>query len=224
VAVTDTGAGMPPEVASRAFDPFFTTKEVGQGTGLGLSQVHGFARQSRGHVKIYSQVGVGTTIKIYLPRDTSDDKSEAETRRAAPVELPLVEQRKVLVVEDEAEVRAFALAALQDLGYETAEADNADAALNMLAGDAQITVLLTDVVMPGVDGPTLLDQAKRIRPDIAVLFMTGYTRNAVVHNGILDQGVRLISKPFTLDELARELRATIFQQMPASPPTIRPPA
>jgi signal transduction histidine kinase/ActR/RegA family two-component response regulator len=221
VAVTDTGAGMPPEVINRAFDPFFTTKEVGQGTGLGLSQVHGFARQSRGHVKIYSQVGIGTTIKIYLPRDTSD-KSEAEPPRPTAVELPRVEQRKVLVVEDEADVRAFALSALQDLGYETAEADSASAALDMLARDEQITVLLTDVVMPGVDGPTLLDQAKGIRPDIAVLFMTGYTRNAVVHNGMLDQGVRLISKPFTLDELARELRATIFHQAPIAPSPMPP--
>ena len=216
VAVTDTGAGMPPEVAHRAFDPFFTTKEVGQGTGLGLSQVHGFAKQSRGHVKIYSQVGIGTTIKIYLPRDTSG-RSDTEPRRSAPVELPLTERRKVLVVEDEADVRTFALAALQDLGYETAEADGASAALDILANDEQITVLLTDVVMPGVDGPALLDAVRRIRPGIAVLFMTGYARNAIVHNGTLEQGVRLISKPFTLDELARELRATIFHHAPASP-------
>jgi signal transduction histidine kinase/ActR/RegA family two-component response regulator len=213
VAVTDTGVGMPPEVANRAFDPFFTTKEVGQGTGLGLSQVHGFARQSRGHVKIYSEVGVGTSIKIYLPRDMSG-ASEVEVRRQLPLELPLTERRRVLVVEDEAGVRDFALAALQDLGYETVEAENANRALDVLASDEQISVLLSDVVMPGIDGRRFLDAARGIRPDLAVLFMTGYTRNAIVHNGVLDQDVRLISKPFTLDELARELRTTIFNHAP----------
>jgi signal transduction histidine kinase/ActR/RegA family two-component response regulator len=216
VAVTDTGAGMPPEVISRAFDPFFTTKEVGHGTGLGLSQVHGFAKQSRGHVKIYSELGVGTTIKIYLPRDVFS-KADAESHRQAPLELPLVQRRKVLVVEDDADVRTFVLSALQDLGYETAEADGADAALEMIDKDEQINVLLTDVVMPGASGKKLLDAVKGSRPDLPVLFMTGYTRNAIVHNGVLEQGVRLLTKPFTLDELARELRAAIFNHVPAVP-------
>jgi signal transduction histidine kinase/ActR/RegA family two-component response regulator len=214
IAVTDTGGGMSPEVMHRAFDPFFTTKEVGRGTGLGLSQVHGFAKQSRGHVKIYSEMGVGTTIKIYLPRDTSA-KSETENHRPAPVELPLPQRRKVLVVEDDAEVRAFALAALQDLGYETVEAESAKVALDVLAQDELISVLLSDVVMPGIDGRKLLEAVRDVRPDMAVLFMTGYTRNAIVHNGVLDQGIRLISKPFTLDELARELRAAIFDHTPS---------
>lgn len=215
VAVTDTGAGMSPEVIKRAFDPFFTTKDVGQGTGLGLSQVHGFARQSQGHVKIYSELGVGTTIKIYLPRDASN-KLDVETGRVAPLELPLAQRRKVLVVEDSVDVREFVLSALQDLGYETVEAESVSAALDVLAGDEQISVLLTDVVMPGANGRKLLEAVKESRPDMAVLFMTGYSRNAIVHNGVLDQGVRLLSKPFTMDELAREMRATIFNNTPSS--------
>ena len=214
VAVTDTGGGMPPEVIHRAFDPFFTTKDVGQGTGLGLSQVHGFAKQSRGHVKIYSEIGVGTTVKIYLPRDLS--KVEMDAASPAPPELPLMQRRKVLVVEDDAQVRIFVLSALQDLGYDTVEADAASTALDMLAADDQINVLLTDVVMPGGSCRALLEAVKERYPDMPVLCMTGYTRNAIVHNGVLDQGVRLISKPFTLDDLARELRAAIFNHAPSS--------
>ncbi|GLQ51952.1 histidine kinase [Dyella flava] len=218
VAVTDTGKGMTPDVISRAFDPFFTTKEVGRGTGLGLSQVHGFARQSRGHVKIYSEVGVGTTVKIYLPRDVFN-MADAITLDEVPLELPLAQRRKVLVVEDDADVRAFVLSALQELGYETVEADGASTALDMIDKDPQINVLLTDVVMPGCSGKELLDAVKDSRPDMPVLCMTGYTRNAVIHNGVLDHGVRLISKPFTLDELSRELRAAIFENAPPLSPS-----
>ena len=207
VAITDTGCGMPAEVMNRAFDPFFTTKEVGQGTGLGLSQVHGFAKQSLGHVKIYSEPNVGTTVKLYLPMDTSKEEDKPGLTKAEP--LSSVPHRKVLVVEDDADVRAFVVSVLQDLGYEAVAADNAESARRVLANDRKIDVMLTDVVMPGANGRELYDDVRGVRPDMTVLFMTGYSRNAIVHNGVLDAGVRLISKPFTVDELSRELRAAI---------------
>lgn len=208
VAVTDTGCGMPADVINKAFDPFFTTKEVGQGTGLGLSQVHGFAKQSNGHVKIYSEVGVGTTVKLYLPRDVS--KTEESIVPASLEYTPPASRRRVLVVEDDSDVREFVVSVLQELGYEPIAADNADSARALLAEDGEISIMLTDVVMPGDNGRQLFDQVKDSRPDLAVLFMTGYTRNAIVHNGVLDAGVRLISKPFTIEELSRELHAAVM--------------
>jgi len=207
VAITDTGSGMPEEVLNRAFDPFFTTKEVGQGTGLGLSQVHGFAKQSHGHVRIYSELDVGTTVKLYLPMDSSNE--EEKPARPTVVPMPSVPQRKVLVVEDDADVRTFVVSVLKDLGYEAIAADNAESARKVLDGDRKINVMLTDVVMPGANGRQLYDDVRGERPDMTVLFMTGYSRNAIVHNGVLDAGVRLISKPFTIDELSRELHAAI---------------
>lgn len=207
VAITDTGSGMPEEVLNRAFDPFFTTKEVGQGTGLGLSQVHGFAKQSHGHVRIYSELDVGTTVKLYLPMDSSNEEEKPARPTVAP--LPSVPQRKVLVVEDDADVRTYVVSVLKDLGYEAIAADNAESARKVLNGDRKINVMLTDVVMPGANGRQLYDDIRGERPDMTVLFMTGYSRNAIVHNGVLDEGVRLISKPFTIDELSRELHAAI---------------
>ncbi|MFC3651011.1 CHASE3 domain-containing protein [Dyella humi] len=207
VGVTDTGCGMSEDVMNRAFDPFFTTKEVGQGTGLGLSQVHGFARQSQGHVKIYSEPGVGTTVKLYLPRDTSNHEEKPKVTCAA--DAACVPERKVLVVEDDADVREFVVSVLQDLGYEAIAAENAESARRLLDSDRRINVMLTDVVMPGANGRQLYDDVRDARPDLPVLFMTGYSRNAIVHNGVLDAGVRLITKPFTVDELSRELRAAI---------------
>ena len=206
VAVTDTGGGMSAEVIRKAFDPFFTTKDLGRGTGLGLSQVHGFVKQSRGHIKIYSEVGVGTTVKLYLPRDFSD---ALDVDAAVQVEPLVPSQRKVLVVEDDQEVRSFVVSALQELGYATVAADGADAALQVLDAHADVSVMLTDVVMPGSNGRQLADRARQLHPALIVVYMTGYTRNAVVHNGILDPGVRLISKPFTMTELGRELLAAI---------------
>lgn len=207
VGVTDTGCGMSEDVMNRAFDPFFTTKEVGQGTGLGLSQVHGFARQSQGHIKIYSEPGVGTTVKLYLPRDTSNHEEKPKVTCAA--DAACVPERKVLVVEDDADVREFVVSVLQDLGYEAIAAENAESARKLLDSDRRINVMLTDVVMPGANGRQLYDDVRDARPDLPVLFMTGYSRNAIVHNGVLDAGVRLITKPFTVDELSRELRAAI---------------
>jgi PAS domain S-box-containing protein len=210
IAVSDTGAGMTPEVIAKAFDPFFTTKEVGRGTGLGLSQVYGFVRQSAGHVKIYSEVGQGTTVKVYLPRLLRPPQTQAiePGRIAAP--LPLGESREVvLVVEDEPAVREFSVHVLQDLGYRVLEADGADAALHLLEAHPEITLLFTDVVMPGFNGRQLAERARQSCPDLKVLFTTGYSRNAVVHNGVLDPGVHLIGKPFTAEELAQRVRAVI---------------
>ena len=207
VAVTDTGAGMTPEVMGKAFDPFFTTKGVGEGTGLGLSQVHGFVKQSKGHIKIYSEVGVGTTVKLYLPRDLSGRVVEAkgETLSAAAIK----QRFTVLVVEDDAGVRQVAVGALRELGFKVVEADSGAVALERLGEHPQISVMLTDVVMPVMDGRRLVEAALRQRPDLRVLYMTGYTRNAIVHNGMLDAGTRLLTKPFTVDELERELRAML---------------
>ncbi|WP_210530135.1 hybrid sensor histidine kinase/response regulator [Rubellimicrobium arenae] len=208
IAVSDTGTGMPPEVIARAFDPFFTTKPVGQGTGLGLSQVYGFVRQSGGHVKIYSEVGQGTCVKIYLPRMTS---AEAPDNAAeAPVELPRGEaEETVLVVEDEPMVRQFTVDALAELGYRVLEADGAAVALRLLDAHPEVTLLFTDIVMPDTNGRKLADEALRRRPGLKVLFTTGYTRNAVVHNGVLDPGVHLLGKPFTLEELAAKMREVL---------------
>ena len=214
VAVTDTGAGMTPEVLEKAFDPFFTTKPIGEGTGLGLSQVHGFLKQTRGHINIYSELGVGTTIKLYLPRDHS--------RETAVEEAPAARQRSdyskftVLVVEDDPGVRSFATSAVRELGFKVVEADSATVALERLGQDPSISVLLTDVVMPGLTGRQLVDLALDQRADLPVVYMTGYTRNAIVHNGALDPGTRLLTKPFTLSELERELQDALSSVMVSS--------
>ena len=205
IAVTDTGEGMTEAVLSRAFDPFFTTKDIGSGTGLGLSQVHGFVKQSRGHVKLYSELGVGTTVKLYLPRDLTSAAVEDSARQQA--ETALDTGHTVLVVEDDEGVRQFAVSALRELGFTVVEADSGQDALLKLARHPLVSVMLTDVVMPNMNGRRLAEAALKTRPDLRVLYMTGYTRNAIVHNGMLDSGTRLLSKPFTVDELGRELRA-----------------
>ena len=212
IAVTDTGRGMSEAVASKAFDPFFTTKAPGAGTGLGLSQVHGFIKQSKGHVKIYSEESKGTTVKVYLPRDASKVLPE-EIRRAVPRVLESSpEEHVVLVVEDDPGVRSFTVNALRELGYEAIDADAGAMARQKLAENPRVTILLTDVVLPTGNGRELADELLKERPDLVVLYMTGYTRNAIVHNGTLDQGVRLLNKPFTIEELGRELRAILEDQ------------
>ncbi|MDR6213010.1 PAS domain-containing protein [Paracidovorax wautersii] len=209
IAVSDTGAGMPPEVIAKAFDPFFTTKEVGKGTGLGLSQVYGFIKQSSGHVKIYSEVGAGTTVKVYLPRRV-DPALEEEAAAGGDAALPRGDaQEWVLVVEDEPAVRQLSVDALGLLGYRVLEADGAAAALKLIDAHPEIALLFTDVVMPDVNGRKLAEEALRRRPQLKVLFTTGYTRNAVVHNGVLDAGVRLIGKPYTLEDLAVRVREAL---------------
>jgi signal transduction histidine kinase/CheY-like chemotaxis protein len=207
VALTDTGAGMTPEVAARAFDPFFSTKAPGAGTGLGLSQVQGFVRQSGGHVQLYSEPGVGTTVKLYLPRAQA-----AAVDRSAWVEggdPPPGERARILVVEDEASVRAFVRQALEDLGHTVLEADGMGPALEVLQRERGIRLMLTDVVMPGGAGRELSDAARRIRPDLPIVFMTGYTRDSIVHDGVLDPDADLIPKPFTLAQLAAKVSSVL---------------
>jgi two-component system, NtrC family, sensor kinase len=203
IAVTDTGTGMSKDVIDRAFEPFFTTKATGQGTGLGLSQVYGFVKQSGGHVKIYSEVGEGTTIKIYLPRFMGkvalDEKRTVEPARGLTGEC-------VLVVEDDADVRGYVADTLGSLGYDVLQAENAETALKLIDEYKGIGLLLTDVVMPGMNGRKLAEAAVERRPGLKVLFMTGYSRNAIVHQGRLDPGVSLIQKPVTSENLATAVR------------------
>ncbi len=204
-AITDSGIGMSRETVARAFEPFFTTKEVGHGTGLGLSQVYGFVKQSGGHVKIYSEVGLGTTVKIYLPRLHA---FAAEIEAAPAAEVPGAGQAEtVLVVEDDADVRAYTTGILRELGYQVIEVGDGQSALQRLAQHPEIELLFTDVGLPGgMNGRQLADQARLARRDLRVLFTTGYARNAIVHDGRLDPGVQLITKPFTYAALGAKLR------------------
>lgn len=204
IAVTDTGTGMAPDIVAKAFDPFFTTKGAGKGTGLGLSQVFGFVKQSNGHIKIYSEVGHGTTIKVYLPRFHGAAQSARPQRRS---ELPLATGREViLLVEDDEQVLSVTAQTLRDLGYEVIETSAADQALAALDAHPEICLLFTDVVLPGINGRRLAEEARRRRPDIKVLFTTGYARNAIVHNGILDPDVNLLQKPASMEQLAAKVR------------------
>ena len=208
ITVTDTGFGMDAETLERVFEPFFTTKEAGKGTGLGLSQVYGFVRQSGGHVKLYSEIASGTSVKIYLPRFTGTEKKD-------PISTPFVavapsRGESVLVVEDEPLVREHAIHALEELGYRVHEAANATLALEALQRDPAISILFTDLVLPGgVHGEELAARARALRPELRVLFTTGYARNSMVHQQRLPANARFLSKPYTLDELARELRRLI---------------
>ena len=205
IAVTDTGAGMDKTTQERAFDPFFTTKEIGKGTGLGLSQVYGFARQSTGHVKIYSELGEGTTVKIYLPRSLSDAE-KALTNEASKASR-WTGTETILVVEDDEALREYAAEILQELGYHVLGASTGVAALETLDRGEHVDLLLTDVVMPGgLNGRQLAEKAVGQRPALRVLYMTGYTRNAIVHHGRLDAGINMISKPFSFEELAAKVR------------------
>ena len=208
IAVTDTGMGMEPDVLAKAFDPFFTTKPVGRGTGLGLSQVFGFVRQSRGHVRLYSEPGVGTTVRLYLPRFYGEQPTPAPRAMLEPIRRGSTDEM-VLVVEDEPRVRSFSVEVLRDLGYGVLHASNGPEALELLEQGVRVTLLFTDVVMPGMTGRELADRAMILRPDLRVLYTTGYTRNAVVHNGVLDPGTRLLPKPFGVDELARKVREAL---------------
>jgi signal transduction histidine kinase/ActR/RegA family two-component response regulator len=205
IAISDTGAGMDATTLERAFEPFFTTKEVGKGTGLGLSQVYGFVRQSKGHVRLYSEPGEGTTVKIYLPRLTGavDDSPPEIQAVSQPVSAT---DGTVLVVEDHDALRAYSTDALRELGYTVLEAAAGQKALEILDNNPDIVLLFTDVVLPdGMNGRQLADEALRRRPGLKVLFTTGYTRNAIIHNGKLDDGVHLLSKPFTYADLAAKL-------------------
>jgi PAS domain S-box-containing protein len=204
LCVTDTGTGMTPEVIARAFEPFYTTKPIGQGTGLGLSQVYGFVKQSGGHVRLYSEVGHGTTVKIYLPRMSGQRDEEQEANIAVPLRGGLHEV--VLVVEDDNDVRLFTTESLRELGFTVLEARDGPSALKQLERHPEVQLLFTDVGLPGINGAQLVAAAREQRPDIKVLFTTGYARNAIVHQGRLDAGVKLITKPFTRSQLAARIR------------------
>ena len=206
ISVTDSGGGMNKAIIERAFEPFFTTKQAGQGTGLGLSQVYGFVKQSGGHVKIYSEVGEGSTIKMYLPRFAGPAAplagAKSEPRRGSPGEC-------ILVVEDDAEVRAYVVETLRGLGYEVLEAAGGEEALALMDRHQTISLLLTDVVMPGQNGRKLADAARQRQASLKVLYMTGYSRNAIVHQGRLDPGVELLQKPLTSEQLAATVRKVL---------------
>ena len=215
LCVTDTGTGIKANILEHVFEPFFTTKPSGEGSGLGLAMVHGFVKQSGGHVRIYSEEGHGTTVKIYLPRTT-----QAEKLTAAPVARPAYsgpatsasKGETVLVVEDNEEVRNYAKEALVNLGYRVIEAGDGAEAMRYMAAGKSFDLLFTDVVLPGtINGRALADHAKKHFPGLPVLFTTGYTRNAIVHQGRLDPDVHLLNKPYTQQELARKIRQLLDQ-------------
>jgi signal transduction histidine kinase/ActR/RegA family two-component response regulator len=212
VAVSDAGSGMTKEVLSRAFDPFFTTKDIGKGTGLGLSQVYGFIKQSGGHTKIYSEPGDGTTVKLYLPRLPAVSGQDDEIK--APQDYPTgLQEEMILVVEDEPDVRSFTVEMLRELGYGIIEAVDGQEALRLLETTPQVKLLFTDVGLPGgLNGRQLAERARQMRPRLKILYTTGYARNAIVHDGRLDPGVELLSKPFSYSALATKLRAMLEQK------------
>jgi PAS domain S-box-containing protein len=207
ITVTDTGVGMSAEVAARAFDPFFTTKPIGQGTGLGLSMIYGFARQSNGHVTIDSKIGQGTTVRLYLPRHRGDiAASQASAGRTAEYAAT---GETVLVIEDEPVVRGVVLEMLAEQGYRTLEAVDGPSSLKILRSDERIDLLVTDVGLPGMNGRQVADQARESRPDLKILFITGYAENVAMADGFLQPGMEMITKPFDLDHLAQRIRAMI---------------
>jgi PAS domain S-box-containing protein len=215
IAVTDTGCGVSPELLEKVFEPFFSTKPEGSGTGLGLSMVYGFVKQSGGHIKIYSEVGYGTTVKIYLPRCTQgeDQPVETSTEMRGGTET-------VLVVEDDEAVRETAVSLQRDLGYRVLQAPDARSALSIIESGVALDLLFTDVVMPGtMRSPELAARARQRMPGIAVLFTSGYTENSIVHAGRLDEGVELLSKPYTQEALALKVRQVLSARARTAPAT-----
>ncbi len=207
ISVSDTGIGISAENLTKVFEPFFTTKEIGKGTGLGLSMVYGFIKQSRGHVKVYSEVGIGTVVKMFLPRsETAPDVFE----RQAHLLASLRGEESILLVEDDDLVRAHAQSVLSDLGYRVTSAPNGPAALDILRQHAPFDLLFTDVIMPGgLTGRLLAEQATQLQPGLRVLYTSGYTQNVIVHGGRLDEGLLLLSKPYSRLELAQKVRAAL---------------
>jgi two-component system NtrC family sensor kinase len=209
VAVSDSGCGMSVDVMNRAFEPFFTTKPTGVGTGLGLSQVYGFAKQSGGHIRIYSEVGQGTTVKLYFPRLTGRPEMPVWSAReaATPQSGSIDGSETVLVVEDDPQVNRLAVEALEERGYTVLSAPDGPSALRLVEETPHIDFLLTDVVLPGgMNGRQLSEEVLRRRRGIKLLFVTGYTRNAIIHHGRLDPDVDLLTKPFTAEALTRKIR------------------
>jgi CheY-like chemotaxis protein len=214
ISVSDNGVGMAPEVVAKAFDPFFTTKPVGQGTGLGLSMIYGFAKQSSGHAKLYSEPGHGTTAKLYLPRHLG----EAAPMEAMPQlgeEHQSLRGEVVLVVEDEAVVRSLVIDVLFGLGYRTLEAANGAAAMRILESGQKVDLLVTDIGLPMMNGRQLYETAVQSRPGLKVLFMTGYAENATLGNGTLPPGMEVMTKPFTMEKLARRISRILGSEQAA---------
>ncbi len=215
IAVTDNGSGMPPDVLARAFDPFFTTKPIGEGTGLGLSMVYGFARQSGGQVRLYSEVGQGSTVSLYLPRHDLDAENEEPEVHEPPHTAGSGEV--VLVVDDEASIRMLAVEVLDEAGYTTLQAEDGPTALRILQSAARIDLLITDVGLPGgLNGRQVADAARAARPDLQVLFITGYAENAAFGNGHLQPGMQLLTKPFKMETLMRRVQAILENRSPSS--------
>jgi CheY-like chemotaxis protein len=205
LAISDTGAGMPPEVLEHALEPFFTTKEVGKGTGLGLSMVYGFVKQSGGHMSIYSEEGHGTTVKLYFPRAEPADRPSAVA--AVPEDQRPTGHETILVVEDDGFVRETAISLLEEFGYRVLQATDGPSALAMLERDPEVDLLFTDVVMPeGMNGVALAREVTKRWPRIKVLYTSGYTENAIVHGGKLNDGVEWIGKPYFKGDLSRKIR------------------
>jgi PAS domain S-box-containing protein len=205
ICISDTGFGMDPETVAKAVEPFFTTKEVGKGTGLGLSMVYGFVKQSGGHIKIYSELGEGTTIKMYLPRLLGAYAEQIEDPALSAIEAQ--GEESILVCEDDEDVRAYSAEVLRELGYRVFEAVDGPSALALLKANGHVNLLFTDVVLPGgMTGAVLAKEAKKLQPSIRTLFTTGYARNAIVHHGRLDPGVDLLTKPFSYADLAARVR------------------
>ncbi len=221
LCVTDTGSGIPHEILDKVFEPFFTTKPRGEGSGLGLAMVHGFVKQSGGHIRIYSERGHGTTVKVYLPRAEHSEKVGVAPvgKPAHPAPTPSAKKAEtILVVEDNDGVREYAKEVLENLGYKVLEAAEAEEALHLLADERRIDLLFTDVVLPGaITGRVLAIHARDKRPGLPVLYTTGYTRNAIVHQGRLDPDVHLLNKPYTQQDLARKVRA-LLDAFPPKPP------
>ena len=216
ISVTDTGSGMSPAVLAKVFDPFFTTKAPGKGTGLGLSQVFGFVKQSGGHVAVYSELGGGSTIKIYLPRSYRDNEARGTSRVAAQAFSPGHTSEIVLVAEDDERVIQLTVDTLRELGYTVLHADSGTTALMQLHAVPHVDLLFTDIVMPGMDGRKLAEEALKRHPDLKVLFTTGYAPNSVVHNGTLDYGEDLIGKPYSIDQLAAKIRDVLDRPLMVS--------
>lgn len=211
VCVSDTGVGIDKVNLERVFDPFFTTKPIGQGTGLGLSMVYGFARQSHGHVRIYSELGQGTMVCIYLPRHDGDDQAESEVRLGEAIPEPQA-GGTVLVIDDEPSVRMLIADTLSDLGYGCIEAHDGPTGLRILESSAALDLLITDVGLPGgLNGRQVADAARAIRPDLKVLFITGYAENAVLNHGHIERGMEVLTKPFAMDELARRVTGLLHR-------------
>jgi signal transduction histidine kinase/ActR/RegA family two-component response regulator len=218
ISVTDTGGGMAPDVVARAFDPFFTTKPMGPGTGLGLSMIYGFARQSEGHVDIHSEVARGTTVKLYLPRTSAASAEPAVDESEYKHKNPSAHNgATVLVIEDELVVRELIVEGLRELGYHTLEAAEGHAGLGLLNSKERIDLLLTDISLPGLNGRQVADAARHGRPELKVLFMTGYEQNAAVARGFLEPGMQLLAKPFAMDVLATRVRAMLEDKQPRAP-------